>query len=303
MKKLFFITMLFIGISYSCSKDESVENKSANNIDYFTLNKSVDNQISTLRTLTLNSNVEENYLKYFKTKPKSLNVNKSIPQEEIIKITLAPHYNHEESQFMLNFYQDLANCYDNKIIELLNSKRILLNNNSLSSDFKNEANFIFNTIEKTTNEIGTILNKSQTNKTGKGAGFGDCFATKGKSIGRAVATGALVGAAGGALAGAAGGTVALPGIGTATGAVGGAVFGAAKGAVSGGLVELTWAFIDCATERTTLEAEYIYFDDFYMEIIAPNDPDQFNFYIFENSDNLINTVLSTSDETLIRFIE
>lgn len=303
MKKLFFITVMLIGIFYSCSKDEFTESKSENKIDYFTLNKSVDKQISTLRTLTVNSNVEENYLKYFKTKPKSLNANKSTQHETTIKITLAPHYNQEESQFMLSFYQDLANCYDNKIIELLNSKRISLNNSNFSLDFKNEANFIFSTIEKTTNEIGAILNKSQTSKTGKAAGFGDCFATKGKGIGRAVATGALVGAAGGAMVGAAGGTVALPGIGTASGAIGGAVFGAAKGAVSGGLVELTWAFIDCAMERSTLEAEYIYFDDFYIEIIAPNDPDQFNFYIFENSDNLINTVLNTSDETLIRFIE
>ncbi|AOC95104.1 hypothetical protein BB050_01981 [Flavobacterium anhuiense] len=219
MKKLFFITFILIGILYSCNKDEFIENKSENKIDYFTLNKSIDKQISTLRTLTVKSNVEENYLKYFKTKPKSLNANKSAQHETTIKITLDPHYNQEESQFMLSFYQDLANCYDNKIIELLNSKRISLNNSNFSLDFKNEANFIFSTIEKTTNEIGAILNKSQTSKTGKAAGFGDCFATKGKGIGRAVATGALVGAAGG--------TVALPGIGTASGAIGGAVFGAA----------------------------------------------------------------------------
>lgn len=204
---------------------------------------------------------------------------------------------------MLRFYQDLANCYDNKIVELLNSKRILLNHGSFSSDFKNEASFIFNTIEKTTNEIAAILNKSQTNKTGKAAGFGDCVAQKGKSIGRAVATGALVGAVGGALTGAAGGTVALPGIGSAAGAIGGAVFGAAKGAIGGGLVELTWAFIDCAMERKTLDANYMYADDFYLEIIDPNNPEELNFYIFENSEVLMNTVLTVSDDTLIRFIE
>jgi hypothetical protein len=303
MKKLSLITILLISISYSCSNNEPIKNESTNAIDYSALNKSVDNQIGTFQNLIVNTNIEDKYLKYFKTEPLSSGAKKNILKEETIKITLAPHYNSEEGQFMLSFYQDLANCYDNKIVELLNSKRILLNNGSFSSDFKNEASFIFNTIEKTTNEIGAILNKSQTNKTGKGAGFGDCVAQKGKSIGRAVATGALVGAVGGALTGAAGGTVALPGIGTAAGAVGGAVFGAAKGAIGGGLVELTWAFIDCAMERKTLDANYIYADDFYLAIIDPSNPEELNFYIFENSEVLMNTVLNTPDETLIRFIE
>lgn len=280
-----------------------MKKESTSSIDYSALNKSIDNQISTFQNLIVNTNIEDKYLKYFKTEPLISGTNKNIEKEKTIKIKLAPHYNNEESQFMLSFYQDLANCYDNKIIELLNSKRISLNNGSFSSDFKNEASFIFNTIEKTTNEIGIILKKSQANKTGKGAGFGDCVAQKGKSIGRAVATGALVGAVGGALTGAAGGTVALPGIGSAAGAIGGAVFGAAKGVVGGGLVELTWAFIDCAMERKTLDANYIYADDFYLEIIDTNNPEELNFYIFENSEVLINTVLNTSDETLIRFIE
>ena len=56
-------------------------------------------------------------------------------------------------------------------------------------------------------------------------------------------------------------------------------------------------------ERKTLDANYIYADDFYLEIIDPNNPEELNFYIFENSEVLINTVLNTSDETLIRFIE
>lgn len=302
MKKLYLIPILLISISYSCSNNESIKNESANSLDYSALNKSVDNQISTFQDLIVDTNIEDKYLKYFKTEPLSA-AKKNIPKEETIKIKLAPHYNSEEGQFMLSFYEDLANCYDNKIVELLNSKRILLNHGSFSSDFKNEASFIFNTIEKTTNEIAAILNKSQTNKTGKGAGFGDCVAQKGKSIGRAVATGALVGAVGGALTGAAGGTVALPGIGSAAGAIGGAVFGAAKGAIGGGLVELTWAFIDCAMERKTLDANYMYADDFYLEIIDPNNPEELNFYIFENSEVLMNTVLTVSDDTLIRFIE
>lgn len=303
MKKLFLVSILFIGISYSCSNTDSLKNEPTNFIDYSVLNTSVDNQISTFHKMTINSDNVDKYLKYFKTEPSVPNTAKSIPKETTIKITLAPHYNNEENKFMLNFYQDLANCYDNKIIDLLNSKRILLNKNNFSSDFKNEANFIFNTIEKTTNEIGRLLNKSQTNKTGKGAGFGNCMGQQGKSIGRAVATGALLGAAGGAITGAGGGTVALPGIGTVAGAVGGAVFGAVKGAISGGLVQLTWAAVDCIIQPTKLEATYLYAKDFHKEIIIKNDPDELDFYIFKDSDALMNTVLNTADDTMIKFIK
>lgn len=302
MKKILLITILFIGLLYSCSKDESIKNESAKNINYTALSKSVDNQISTFQKLTP-SNIEDQYLKYFKIKPKSPSTNKNIPKETTIKIVLAPHYNNLESQFMLSFYQDMANCYDNKIIELLNSKRILLNAANFSLDFKNEVNFIFNTIEKTTNEIGNILNKSQTNKTGKSAGFGDCFSQKGKTIGRAIVTGVIVGGVGGAITGATVGTVSFPGLGTASGAVAGAVFGAAKGAITGGLGELTWAALDCAMERQTLEIEYMFADDFYNDFIIAYDSDQQNLYIFEDYESIPNLVLNTSEETIIKFIE
>lgn len=303
MKKIFLVSILLIGISYSCSNTDSLKNEPTNSIDYSALNVSIDNQINTLHKMAINSNNIANYLKYFKTEPSVPSTAKNIPKETTIKIELAPHYNNEENKFMLTFYQDLANCYDNKILDLLNSKRILLNEDNFSTDFKNEANFIFNTIEKVTDEIGMLLNKSQTNKTGRGASFGNCMGQKGKSIGRAVAAGALVGAVGGAIMGAGGGTVALPGIGTTAGAVGGAVFGAVKGAIGGGLVELTWAAVDCVMQPTKLEVKYLYTEDFYKEIVIKNDPDQLNFNIFKKSDVLINTVLNASDHTMIKFIK
>lgn len=45
------------------------------------------------------------------------------------------------------------------------------------------------------------------------------------------------------------------------------------------------------------------YDDFYLEIIDSHNPDELNFYIFENPEVLLNIVLKTSDGTLIRFIE
>ncbi|HEY1193159.1 MAG TPA: hypothetical protein VGE71_03255, partial [Flavobacterium sp.] len=98
------------------------------------------------------------------------------------------------------------------------------------------------------------------------------MAKQGKNIGRAIATGAIVGAARGAIIGASGGTVALPGVGTIAGAVNGAVYGAASGAVGSGATALVWAFIDCAMERKYLEATSLYTEDFYNDIILPNNP-------------------------------
>lgn len=296
--------ILFVIISFSCSNNDSVKHESINSIDYSALNRSIDNQISTLSMITVNSSNEDKFLQYFKTQPIVANSNKSVSKEKIIKIKLAPHYNKKENDFMINFYQDLANSYDNQIIEILNSKRVLLNKSNFSTNFKNEANFILNTVEKTVNKIVNILNNPQPNKTGKSADFGDCMAKQGKNIGRSIATGALVGAVSGAIIGASGGTIVLPGIGSAAGAIGGAVFGAARGAVGGGLTTLTWAFIDCVTERKTLEATYFYADDFYIDIILPNTPDELNFNISENYfDELTNSILFVPQETIIKFIE
>ena len=47
-------------------------------------------------------------------------------------------------------------------------------------------------------------------------------------------------------------------------------------------------------ERKTLDASYVYADDFYLEIIDPNNTEELNFYIFENSEVLMNNVLSVS---------
>lgn len=303
MKKHSLTMILFVIISFSCSNNDSVKHESINSIDYSALNRSIDNQISTLSMITVNSSNEDKFLQYFKTQPIVANSNKSVSKEKIIKIKLAPHYNKKENNFMLNFYQDLANSYDNKITELLNSKRVLLNKSNFSKNFKNEASFLFNTIEKTANEINYISNKTQTNKTGKTGGFGDCISQKGKGIGRGIVGGMVLGGISGAITGATVGTVSFPGLGTATGAVAGAVFGAAKGAITGGLVELTWAFIDCSMERNRLEIYYMNTEDFYIDFINPNDLDQQEFYTFNDSDFLLNSLLNTSEDTPIRFIE
>ncbi|MRX40508.1 hypothetical protein GJU43_14560 [Flavobacterium sp. LC2016-23] len=304
MKKILLITLLlFISLLNSCSTNDPIKQESPENIDYAILNKSIDNQINIFHKIHFNEDNIDQYLKYFKTVPAKEMENKNIPKETTIKITLAPHYNNKESQFMLSFYQNLVNCYDNKIIVLLNSKRISLNEGGFSSEFKEETNFIFNTIEKTTNEISNILNKSQINRTGKSSGFGDCVAKQGKNIGRAVATGALVGAVSGAITGATVGTVSLPGVGTATGIVAGAVFGAAKGAVGSGLTTFAWVLVDCVMERKESKILHINYKDLYNDILLANDSDKTDSNIFDNSDSLINTVLLADESTTIKFIK
>ncbi|HEY1193160.1 hypothetical protein [Flavobacterium sp.] len=123
MKKHALTIILMIIISFSCSNNESEKDTTTSTIDYSALSKSVDNQVIIFGKIIADSNNGEKFTKYFKTEPLNLNSSKSAPKEKTIKIKLAPHYNKKENKFMLSFYEDLANSYDNQIIELLNSKK------------------------------------------------------------------------------------------------------------------------------------------------------------------------------------
>lgn len=86
MKKLWLATILLISISYSCSNNEPMKKESTSSIDYSALNKSIDNQISTFQNLIVNTNIEDKYLKYFKTEPLISGTNKNIEKEKLLKL-------------------------------------------------------------------------------------------------------------------------------------------------------------------------------------------------------------------------
>lgn len=222
MKKLKFtlIIILIAKLFYSCdSKDSTFENNLVNQTNYSEIKLDARRNISKLdEKFSSQTSIENEIYKYFTTKEESYAKPLKFSEQMEFKITLAPHYNTKEAIFMLAFYQDLANCYDKDILNLLDSKRKVLNKTSFTSNFKQEVNLIFDVIEETTAKVYPLLYKKNT-LSSKSTGFWDCMGGQGKNIARGVASGAIGGAAKGAYSGAMGGTVALPGIGTVTGAV------------------------------------------------------------------------------------
>jgi hypothetical protein len=250
MKKLKFtlVMILLVKLFYSCdSKDSTFENSEVEKTNYSEIRLDATRNISKIdEKFSSKAAIENEISKYFITKEQSYSKQVKFPEKMEFKITLAPHYDTKEATFMLTFYQDLANCYDSDILNLLDSKRKFLDKTSFAPTFKQEVNLIFDVIQETTAKIYPILYKENTLHS-RSTGFWSCMGSQGKNIARGVATGALTGAASGAYTGATGGTVALPGIGTVAGAVGGAVFGATAGAVGGGATAVVWAAFDCSS--------------------------------------------------------
>lgn len=216
--------------------------------------------------------------KFFTLKESSEKLNSSTNTSSEFKINLAPHYNVNEANFMLLFYQDLANSYDSDIDDLIKSKRKTLNEKSFSAAFKQEVNLIFDVIDEVSDKVYSITNKTTKNTSySKSNGFWNCMAGQGKNIGRGIAGEALGGAYTGAKAGLIAGSFTVPGLGTATGVIGGAVFGAAAGA-------LTWAAADCLSEIKRIETF----------------PDE-NLKLAVKETRLINSLLETPKDTLITF--
>ncbi|OWU91172.1 MULTISPECIES: hypothetical protein [unclassified Flavobacterium] len=252
--KLTHLTIMMLLILFSsCEEKDSMENDNTlKKVNYSEIKEDASANISILQQKIGNKGAIENDLKkYFKVGEQSLTNPERSSNQTVFKITLAPHYDINEAAFMLDFYQDLANSYDENILNLLDNKRIALKKLSFDSSFKEEVNLIIDVIEETTLKIYPLLYK-KSSPYSKTTGFWDCMEGKGKDISRGIATGAITGAVSGAYTGATGGTVAFPGIGTAAGAIGGAVFGAAAGAVGGATTATVWAAVDCWPEAKPL---------------------------------------------------
>lgn len=278
MKKLEFtmVIIMLITLFHSCdSRDNTAEKSIIEKTNYSEIRLDATRNISKLdEKLSSQTSIENEISKYFITKEQSHSKQIKFLKQIEFKITLAPHYDAKEAIFMLTFYQDLANCYDKDILNLLDSKRKFIDKTSFTPIFKQEVNLIFDVIEETTAKIYPILYKEDTLHS-RSTGFWNCMGSQGKNIARGIATGAIGGAITGAKTGAAGGTLTLPGIGTATGAVGGAVFGATAGAIGGGATAAVWAAIDCSSnlklqvfpeERLELDVEKIKFINSILEI-------------------------------------
>ncbi len=182
-------------------------------------------------------------------------------------ISLAPHYNSEEKIFMLSFYNNLVNCYDDRIIDLIGIERERLNSGSFSNDFRNEVDFIFYVVEMSAKEIYLLKQngRDSVSKQKRLSGFGECITKKvtGKDLGRNMVYGLVAGGIAGAKGGATAGTFTVPGLGTAVGAVGGAVFGAAAGAVGGAIGGYVWPAIDCILYPKAYDEKKYLTNDFY----------------------------------------
>ena len=185
-------------------------------------------------------------------------------------ISLPIYYSDKERGFMLLFYNELANCYDDKILDLISKKRLEINSKNFSDDFKTEVDFLFYTFEGVAKEVFKIRKEiGGTSLQSKSAGLGlkECLeknGASGKAIGRNLVFGAVTGAVAGGYAGATAGTFTVPILGTAVGAVGGAVFGAASGSVSAVVGGLFWPAIDCFRVLTKYEEKYLT-DEFFKE--------------------------------------
>lgn len=195
------------------------------------------------------------------TKTSRLTTNSIVEKVSYSKEDLSEVYSENQKEFLVDFYNELANNEDGYILDVVLNYKDLLKQRNLSEAEFNQINSILVVSEQSilildgvvkpddesyTSQATDIYEKSSFSSKSKGDGFWDCMRLKaGKAIGRGLVEGAIVGAIGGAKAGAGGGTVALPVIGTITGAVGGAVFGAAGGAVGGAVVGAIWTAVDC----------------------------------------------------------
>lgn len=240
--------LLLISLFYSC--DDNTGNDTAQ-LDYSEIRLYAKNKIAEIDKKVINETaVKREISKYFSSKESNEKLNSSTSTSSEFKIILAPHYNFNEANFMLHFYQDLANSYDSDIGNLIKSKRKILNEKSFSAAFKQEANLLFDVIDEVSDNVYSTINKTNKNASySKSNGFWSCMAVQGKNIGRGIAGGAL----GGTYTDAKAGSFTVPGLGTATGVIGGAVFGAAAGAVGGAAGALTWAAADCLSEIKKME--------------------------------------------------
>ena len=274
MKKMFFVIVMMIVafvVSTSCSNDALKTENEVKNVDYSSLKLNTQKTISLISARFDDETKLRNMVsRYVGVRNIDLSRKKVSDNGFTFPISLPIYYSDKERGFMLLFYNELANCYDDKILDLISKKRLEINSKNFSDDFKTEVDFLFYTFEGVAKEVFKIRKEiGGTSLQSKSAGLGlkECLeknGASGKAIGRNLVFGAVTGAVAGGYAGATAGTFTVPILGTAVGAVGGAVFGAASGSVSAVVGGLFWPAIDCFRVLTKYEEKYLT-DEFFKE--------------------------------------
>lgn len=267
--------MMVISLSMSCdNEDVKVQNR-VESIDYDVLNLNVQKKISAIGSdLGDKSKISSFINRYVGVRKVDFNERITYNNGFTFHISLPSHYSAKEKDFMLGFYNELANCYDDRILDMLSKKSIEVNSRKFSVNFQREVNFIIYTFKGVTDEVFEVRKQGDETNSKRNAreGLLECLQKKGasgKDIGRNLVLGAVAGAYGGATAG----TFTVPVLGTAVGAVGGAVFGGAAGAVSGVVTSLVWPAIDCFRPLFSFEENFLkdeYFDEI-MELDLTED--------------------------------
>ena len=305
MKKMFFVIVMMIVafvVNTSCSNDALKTENEVKNVDYSSLKLNTQKTISLISARFDDETKLRNMVtRYVGVRKVDLSRKKVYDNGFTLPVSLPIHYSDKERSFMLSFYNELANCYDDKILDLISKKRLEINSKNFSDDFKNEVDFLFYTFEgvakevfKVRNEIGGTSLQSKPKPT-TGSGFKECMGRQGRDVGRAIVIWVIGGGVVGFKAGAAGGTVVLPGIGTITGAIGGAVFGATSGAIGSVASTLVVAAIDCIMYPKAYEEKYLtneFFKDEMPELSFS-----------EEEIELFNIVLNSSEEIIIKIVE
>jgi len=251
--------MLMLLVVNACTSDNENLNIKTESINYEELNLSLKENLTSLGKMIefdeelsneIDAFLETGDDKYFQKRHAKSSIKDKVTYN---KDDLSEIYSDKQKEFLVDFYNELANSEDGNILDIVIDYKNELNNQDFSSEEYNQIEALLIALKQFILVLDGIIEtgedavaKSSFSARGPDCGFWCCMRKKaGKAIGRGMVYGAIGGAIGGAKIGAAGGTVVLPGIGTATGAVGGAVFGAAGGAISGAIGGAIWTAVDC----------------------------------------------------------
>lgn len=176
-----------------------------------------------------------------------INVNFSDDEVLYKKEDLPNFYSKKQKDFLLNYFNKIANVNDDELLEEIYFYKKLLTTKSFEDQEYRQIYPILDVAEKIViSSTSKLLKENNLSKRRGGVDyFLSCMKGKGNSIGRGLVEGAVTGLISGSTYGAAGGTVALPGVGSVTGAVAGGIFGMAGGAVTGAIGATAWATMDC----------------------------------------------------------
>jgi hypothetical protein len=261
LKSTIYVILMLLMITACTSENDSLKIESQQ-IDYEKLNLGLkENIISFSKMIEYDESLSKDIDKFLEIGDETIflrkqsTLEKSSTEEKITynKEDLSEVYSENQKEFLVSFYNELANSEDGFILDIVINYKNSLNDQNFSSEEYNQIYTQLITSEQSilvldgiTKEDMNYERKSSFSSKSYGDGFWACMRKKaGRAIGEGLAQGAIVGAISGAYYGVTGSSVVLPGIGTATGAVGGAVFGAASGAVVGAVGGALWTARGC----------------------------------------------------------